>query len=91
MKELVYKYTETGYCRVYYTFMVDGKAVALYCAQEEAPGLIVFYQCSYDWEEPMHAVKFKKLLPPKSPGETDIDKAVNAWIDELTLRIKETA
>lgn len=84
MKELEYGYTDTGYCRVVYFFKCDGECIATFCAQEERPGQVVFYRCTDDYHEPMHAVKLK-VTPPKSPGNTEVDKAVNEWIDQLDL------
>jgi len=89
MSSLVYEYTEPGYCRVYYSYTVEGKSPAYYCAQEEHPGSILFYRCTDDYHEPMYTLK-PKVVPPLSPGNTDIDKAVNAWIAELATRL-ETA
>jgi len=80
MNPFEYDYTEPGYCRVYYTWESDNGNVFNFCAQDEGKGQIVFYRCTGgDWNEPDHETN-PKFAPPFSPGDTDIDKAVNEWI-----------
>ena len=80
MSVLKYEYTETGYCRVYYSFeTADGKKF-WFCAQDEGGGGVVFYQCTAEpWCEPSHEFHLKDA-PPLSPGNDSTDKAVNEWI-----------
>jgi len=79
MSQLKYEYTEPGYCRVVFSYENTQGQTAYYCAQEEAKDNIVFYRCSDDWYEPMYEVR-PKIAPPLSPGDTDVDHAVNEWI-----------
>jgi hypothetical protein len=91
MSELVYSHTDDGYCRVYYTYENKDGQTCHYCAQEEYKGAVQFYRCTDEpWLEPDYPVKLK-ILPPKSPGDSETDRAVNAWIDTLDLQPKEAA
>ncbi len=80
MNRLKYEYTEPGYCRVVYSFENSEGQKAYYCAQEERKGLVVFYRCTDDWHEPAYEVK-PKDAPELSPNSTEVDKAVNEWIE----------
>jgi hypothetical protein len=79
MSTLKYEYTETGYCRVAYSWENSQGQTCYYCAQEEGKNLVVFYRCSDDYHEPMYQVH-PKDAPPLSPGNTEVDRAVNEWI-----------
>jgi len=76
---LKYAHTDTGFCRVYYTWKNSQGQKVWYCAQEGRPGCDVeFLRCCGDLE-PEYEVH-PKDPPPLSPGSTSTDKIVNAWI-----------
>jgi len=76
MTELKYKYTDNGYCRVYYTW----KKNIYYCAQDEGKGIIKFYRCSGGYYNEPEYTANPKEAPPLSPGNTITDVNVNNWI-----------
>lgn len=79
---LKYRYTDNGYCRVYYDWKNSKGQKVSYCAQDEGRGQVVFYRCTGGtWDEPEYQVK-PKDAPPFSPGTEDTDIAVNQWIRE---------
>ena len=83
-EKLKYNYTDTGNCRVYYTWKNSKGQKVSYCAMDNGyNGIpdIKFYRCSGgDWDEPEYTVNPLEA-PPLSPGNTEIDKAVNDWIN----------
>lgn len=74
-----YWYTDVGFCRVLY----KSKGGRVFCLQDEGDNFgILFYACSAD-EEPSHECKTNGVEFEKSPGTTELDVAVNAFIDKL--------
>jgi hypothetical protein len=79
MLKLKYDYTNNGFCRVHYNCENSQGQELNYCAQDEGRD-VNFYRCTGgDHNEPIYLVQPDEA-PPLSPGDTETDKIVNAWI-----------
>ena len=80
-KKLAYHSTDTGYCRVYYTWLNSEDQTCYYCIQDEGGGGMVFYRCTDSpWCEPDYPIKPYPEILTLSPGNDELDIAVNKWI-----------
>jgi hypothetical protein len=80
---LVFVHEDNGFCRVMFERKGEGYS-PLYCWQLDGPDTFKFYRCTNDGE-PSHKVTGwdgvpAKDLTPANPGETDIGRALNAFL-----------